>query len=405
MLIAYLGVIDGVFQRLGYTHVALSMGSSVTWLAQHVNRVAPHPRCSNSPEAASLSATMRVCTLTCHHAAMAQQRAVKVRMKDVAEHAGVSIRTVSNVVNNFEHVSAQMRQLVQRSVDELGYQMDYVARGLRSGRTGFIALVVPNLSEPYFAELAEAVIRAAQRKHLIVLIEATGGDPDVEMAIMKGALAAVADGVLLSSVAATIKGAPEGPVVMLGEHAATTEMQHVGIDNVAAARIVVEHLIDQGYRRIAALGVQDTDTARLRYEGFKVALTAAGLKETSSMETTGSVWSPQSGYDAVSRMLKRTTRLPDAIFAFNDSLAIGALRALQERHISVPGEVALAGIDNITQSAFVSPPLTSIAPDLDELAGRALDLLEDQLVGQVRQRFTPTLTSFRLIVRASSQAL
>ncbi|MFD1271075.1 LacI family DNA-binding transcriptional regulator [Streptomyces kaempferi] len=87
----------------------------------------------------------------------------RVRMRDVAEHAGVSVRTVSNVVNGYSHVSPDMRAKVQRSLDELGYRMDYLARGLRSGRTGFIALAVPFLAEPYFAELAQAVIRAAGR--------------------------------------------------------------------------------------------------------------------------------------------------------------------------------------------------------------------------------------------------
>jgi DNA-binding LacI/PurR family transcriptional regulator len=288
----------------------------------------------------------------------------------------------------------------------LGYQMDYVARGLRSGRTGFVALVVPNLSEPYFAELAEAVIRAARRKHLIVLVEATGGDPDVELAVMRGALANVADGVLLSSVSATIEGAPEGAVVMLGEHAASPKVQHVGIDNVAAARTVVEHLLEQGYHRIAALGVQDTDTARQRYDGFRQGLAAAGKREVKPLEIADHTWSPQAGYDAVLQMLKRRTKLPTAILAFNDSLAIGALRGLHDKHISVPDEIAVAGIDNITQSAFASPPLTTIAPDLDELATQALDLLADQVAGRGSEH-TPTkqtMTSFRLVVRASTRS-
>lgn len=326
-------------------------------------------------------------------------------MKDVAEHAGVSTRTVSNVVNNFVHVSPQMRELVQRSLDSLGYQMDYVARGLRSGRTGFVALVVPNLSEPYFAELAEAVIRAAQRKHLIVLVEATGGDPEVELSIMRGALANVADGVLLSSVSATTDDAPEGAVVMLGEHAASQQLPHVGIDNVAAARTVVEHLLDQGYRRIAALGVQDTDTARQRYEGFREALAAARRRESKALHTAGETWSPQAGYDAVLELLARRTQRPDAIFAFNDSLAIGALRGLHDNGVSVPGQVAVAGIDNTTQSAFTSPPLTTIAPDLDELATQALDLLAHQVAAGGTAHSPPerATTAFRLIIRASTR--
>lgn len=324
-------------------------------------------------------------------------------MKDVAEHAGVSARTVSNVVNNYVHVSPQMRDLVQRSLIELGYQMDYVAKGLRSGRTGLIALVLPNLSEPYFAKLAEAVIQAAHDKHLNVLVEISGGDPEVEVGIMRGARATLADGVLLISAASAMTGASCGAVVMMGEHAAFRELQYVGIDNVAAARTVVNHLLERGYGRIAALGAQDTDVGRQRYRGYQLALADSGKEETRPLELVDHDWSPQAGYDAVLRMLRHRTKRPDAIFAFNDSLGIGALRALQAKQITVPEQVAVAGIDDIPQSAFASPPLTTVAPDLDELAGRAVDLLDSQLEGRGGgPPYQPTLTSFKLIVRAST---
>ncbi len=181
-------------------------------------------------------------------------------MQDVAEHAGVSVRTVSNVVNNYVYVSPEMRERVQASLDQLEYKMDYVARGLRSGRTGMVALVIPQLAEPYFAQLAQAVIRAAARRGLSVLIEATEDDAETEKRIMKGALATVADGVLLSASQATIEDPPDVPLVLLGEHTATPYGDHVGIDNVAAARTVVRHLLSQGRRRVAALGVNDSDT-------------------------------------------------------------------------------------------------------------------------------------------------
>ena len=128
-------------------------------------------------------------------------------MRDVAEHAGVSARTVSNVVNDYVYVSPEMRERVQASLDHLGYKMDYMARGLRSGRTGMIALVVPQLAEPYFAKLAQAVIRAAARRNLIVLIETTDDDAEVEKKIMRGALSTVADGVLLNASCASMRGA------------------------------------------------------------------------------------------------------------------------------------------------------------------------------------------------------
>ncbi len=335
---------------------------------------------------------------------MNQRRARRVRMKDVAEHAGVSTRTVSNVVNDFVHVRPETRALVQRSIDELGYQMDYVARGLRSGRTGFIALVVPSLSEPYFAELAEAVMGAAKKQRLNVLVEATGGDAAVERQVMQGSLANVADGILLSPVAARITGSLPGPVVLLGERTAGSRLRHVGIDNVAAAHLAVSHLIEQGCRRIAALGVQDSDTARLRLEGCRSAMADKGKIELVALPTVE--WSPAAGLAAVDHVFgTRPGRArPDGIFAFNDSLAIGALRALHSCRIAVPDDVAVASIDNVTQAAFTQPPLTTVAPDLADLAEQALRLLVHQLAGRATERrLRSRRVPVRLIVRGSSR--
>jgi DNA-binding LacI/PurR family transcriptional regulator len=325
-------------------------------------------------------------------------------MRDVAEHAGVSVRTVSNVVNDYVYVSPEMRQRVQASLDQLGYKMDYVARGLRSGRTGMIALVIPQLAEPYFAALAQAVIRAAARRGLVVLIETTDNDAETEKRIMKGALATVADGVLLSASSATIEGPADVPLVLLGEHAATRHGDHVGVDNVAAARIVVKHLLSQGYQRIAPLGVNESDTAVLRHRGFEDELKAWGVRPIRSLVLATADWSPKGGYDAVTRLLQRPSRaLPQAIFAFNDSLAVGVLRALRARGIDVPGQVAVAGIDDLEISAFLDPPLTSLAPDLDDIAENALSALVLQIEGKSgRRKYRRKLTSFELKVREST---
>lgn len=326
-------------------------------------------------------------------------------MRDVAEHAGVSVRTVSNVVNDYHYVSPDTRQRVQASLDELGYQMDYVARGLRSGRTNMIALVVPQLAEPYFAQLAQAVIRAAARRHLSVLIETTEDDPDVERRVMKGALSTVADGVLLSASTAEMEEPPDVPLVLLGEHTATPHGDHVGIDNVAAARTVIRHLLEQGYRRISLLGVGDSSaTAVLRLHGVREEFAAWGVKPVRRLELSTADWSPRGGYAAVNSLLdKRGIALPDAIFAFNDSLAIGALRALREHGVMVPTQVAVAGIDDLEQSAYLDPPLTSLAPDLDDIAERALGALELQIEGKTgRSQYRRRFTAFDLRVREST---
>ncbi|MGZ0152919.1 LacI family DNA-binding transcriptional regulator [Kribbella sp. WER1] len=327
----------------------------------------------------------------------------RVRMKDVAAHAGVSPRTVSNVVNNYAYVSDEMRARVQASLDELGYQMDYLARGLRSGRSGFVALVVPSLAEPYFAALAESVIRAARVHHLSVLVETTGNAPEIEREVLQGSLTRMVDGVLLNAVAGPEQGVGDLPAVILGESPPVPNAPQVGIDNVAAARTVVQHLIDRGHRRILAYGNQDTETARLRFEGYRQAMTAAKLGRLLSLDHSGGPWSAEGAYGEIAKLLRRRARPPEAIFAFNDSLAHGALRAIRDHGLAVPGDMAVAGIDDIVMSAFSEPPLTTIAPDLDELAERAVGLLVDRIDGHpAPHEFTRTLTPFRLVVRAST---
>lgn len=307
----------------------------------------------------------------------------RVRMRDVAEHAGVSVRTVSNVVSGYTHVSPETRARVQRSLDELGYRMDFLARGLRSGRTGFVALAVPFLAEPYFAELAQAVIRAAARRGITVLVEATAGDSDAERRILDGGLTNVADGVLLSALtvpASDVAAKGAGfPLVMLGEHSVGDQFPRVGIDNVAAARTAVEHLLAQGCRRIVALGRNGSENGRQRTEGYRQALSAARVRRVNWLVVPVDDWTREQGYEAVRELLVGDGPLPDGVFAFNDALAVGALRALDASGVRVPEDVAVVGIDDIQESAYTHPPLTSVAPDLDAIAERALALLEEQI--------------------------
>ncbi|MFI6348124.1 LacI family DNA-binding transcriptional regulator [Streptomyces sp. NPDC050560] len=308
--------------------------------------------------------------------------ASRVRMRDVAEHAGVSVRTVSNVVSGYAHVSPETRARVQRSLDELGYRMDYLARGLRSGRTGFVALAVPFLAEPYFAELAQAVIGAAARRGVTVLVESTAGDSEAERRILAGGLTNVADGVLFSALTVPASDvdatAPDFPLVMLGEHDVGDHFPRVGIDNVAAALTAVEHLLEQGCRRIVALGLNESENGRQRAEGYRLALSAAGVRRVNWLVVPVRDWTRDQGHAAVRHLLDGSGPLPDAVFAFNDALAVGALRALNASGVRVPEDVALASIDNVPEAAYTHPPLTSVAPDLDVIAERALSLLDEQ---------------------------
>jgi len=196
-------------------------------------------------------------------------------------------------------------------------------------------------------------------------------------------------------------------LVMLGESSLGATFDHVGIDNVAAATVAVEHLLDQGRRRIAAVGLTDRPPAAApRHEGYLAAHRARGTEPLPAVRVED--WRMPSGAAAVEEVLRmrdRSGRAPDAIFAFNDTLALGALRGLQRLGVLVPDDIAVIGMDDISEAAYATPTLSSVATDLDALAEEALSLLERQLAeGADRGRRRPLHVDvpFTLIPRESS---
>nr|WP_166641087.1 LacI family DNA-binding transcriptional regulator [Amycolatopsis sp. SID8362] len=328
---------------------------------------------------------------------------VNPKLRDVAEHAGVSVRTVSNVVNGFRYVAPATRERVQASIDALGYRPNLAARTLRRGRTGLIALVIPEIDSPYFAELAARTVRVAEARGLTVLIDQTDGDAEREKQLLHGQRSQLVDGVLFSpwAVAPAELAARTDPVplVLLGEHDGTGGVDHVAIDNVAAAREATAHLLSSGHRRVAALGIQPRSlnaTARQRLTGYRQALADAGLAETPELEIAVRRLHRADGHAAMLTLLD-LPEPPDAVFCFTDELALGALRAAADRGVAVPGELALVGFDDIEDGRYSVPALTTVSPDKDRIAELALDRLT-QPAPEPRSIVAP----HRLVVRGTS---
>jgi DNA-binding LacI/PurR family transcriptional regulator len=303
-------------------------------------------------------------------------------LKDVALLAGVSVKTVSNVVNGYAFVKAENRRRVEEALATTGYRPNLGARNLRRGRTGFIALLVPELSVPYFGELAGLVITAAQREDWNVLIEQTQGIADRERSALAALGPHLIDGAIVSPEALDsqdLTALSTGvPLVLLGEHAIDVPIDHVAIDNVLAARTAVHHLIEIGRRRIAAIGQHPRrGTAAARMAGYRSALLAAGLPQPSEYVVPALNYHRRNGAQAMAHLLDLPTP-PDAVFCFNDLLAIGALRAAAERGVRVPEDVAIVGFDNTEESAYSLPSLTTIAPDKAAIAQAAVDLIRSR---------------------------
>jgi DNA-binding LacI/PurR family transcriptional regulator len=335
-------------------------------------------------------------------------------MRDVARRAGVSIKTVSNVVNGYAHVTPGTRERVEQAISDLGYRPNLTARGLRNGRTGIIALAVPELGVPYFAELSQHVLAAADKRGWTVLIDQTGGQRDRERLVAAGFRDQIIDGLIFSPLALTAadlaERADNTPMVLLGERIGAggpLVADHVMIDNVAAARDVTAHLIASGRRRVAAIGAQDRAsgaTARMRLEGYRLALAAAGRPYDPALVAPAERFHRADGAAGVSRLL-RLPEPPDAIFCFNDPLALGAIRRLWELGLRVPDDVAVAGFDDIEDGCFSVPTLTTVAPDKAELARRAVDLLARRLADPAGPPPPEEVeVGHRLVVRESTAA-
>jgi DNA-binding LacI/PurR family transcriptional regulator len=305
-------------------------------------------------------------------------------LRDVADLAGVSVKTVSNVVNGYTFVKAENRRRVEDALSATGYRPNLGARNLRRGRTGYLALVVPELSIPYFGELAGNVIAAAARRDWRVLIEQTQGDRDRERETLAALGSHMVDGAIISP-QAVVTGdveAPGIPMVLLGEHPLDLSLDHVGIDNVLAAHTAIRHLVDLGRRRIAVIGQHPTrGTATQRLAGYHRALAEAGLPRRPELVAAALRYHHSDGAEAMARLLA-LPEPPDAVFCFNDMLALGAIRAAVERGHRVPQDVAIVGFDNAEHSAYSLPSLTTIAPDKAALAQAAVDLLHRRAAGE-----------------------
>ncbi|GHH86469.1 LacI family transcriptional regulator [Streptomyces sulfonofaciens] len=309
-----------------------------------------------------------------------------VRLSDVAKHAGVSTKTVSNVVRGYVHVSPGTRARVQRAIDELGYRPNARGRNLATGRTRMLAVAFPDLRIPYFAELAHVIAQVASESGYRLLLEESGG-PEVERAILSADEAGIVDGVLFQPVWLTsteiAQHRRDVPFVLLGENSAPLGTDHVHIDNIAAAVQVVEHLVALGRRRIAFLGVESpvpSQTSRLRLIGYQQGLERHGLRVDTSLIVSGGAADAGAASASLGAALDGGLAA-DAIVCRDDLAAMGALRALSERGIRVPDDIAITGWDDITMASSVRPSLTSIRADSAQLARRALDLLFERIDG------------------------
>ena len=314
-------------------------------------------------------------------------------MVDVARLAGVSVKTVSNVLNGYPYIRDTTRNRVLAAIDELGYEVNVTARSLRSGRTGMIGLAVPELGQPYFGELADEILAAARRSSVQVLIEPTGFTREGELAALREPRRGLIDGLLFSPAAldqgdAALLEQVDYPLVLLGEQIFSPRVDHVTMRNVEGARAATDLLLDVGRRRIAVIGMLHAKTAgaaALRFDGYRQALAARGIEvDERLVGWADDGWHRANGARAMAAVLDSGAAV-DGVVAFNDALAIGALFELQVRGLAIPRDVAVVGFDDIEDARYSMPALTTVDPGRREIADTAVELL----CRRVRERTAP----------------
>lgn len=331
-------------------------------------------------------------------------------MADVAREAGVSVMTVSNVVNERQaRVSDATRARVREAIEATGYRLNVQARGLRRGRTGTVALAVPDFSSAYFGELGSRLERRLRRHGIRLVLESTGGVLAEELAALGASHLDAYDGLVLSlaadSTGEVARLSPAKPVVLVGERAAPPQLDHVGMDNVAGARRATDLLLDSGATRIAVVGAAASgpeSMAVLRTRGHLESLAAHGLATRPELLIDCGV-AEADGYRAVGALLASSVRF-DAVLAMTDAAAIGVLAGLAEQGVAVPGQVQVVGWDNTVGGRYAVPALTSVDPDNEALADAVVELLVARLADPARPAEHRVVPHAGVVARGTTSA-
>ena len=300
-----------------------------------------------------------------------------VTIKDVAREANVSVATVSRVLNGSGPVSAETQRRIREVAGRLRYVPHGGARSLITSKTETLGVLLPDLYGEFFSEVIRGMDETAQRHgfHLIISrSHATKHGLETAMRAMRGRVDGVVamspdlDGESLLNLPSTL------PVVLLCSVSRGDELDSLTIDNCRGARAMVKHLISLGHKRIAIIkGSTGNYDAAERLRGYRQALKDAGLESERSLELEGG-FTEAGGYAAALQLLELDSR-PTAVFAANDSMAIGALSALRESGVQVPGQMAVAGFDDIPLARYMDPPLSTVRVSICDLGARAVEML------------------------------
>ena len=330
-----------------------------------------------------------------------------VTIKDVALRAGVSTSTVGRAVGNYGYVSEETRKKVLKAMKEIGYYPNAIARSLKTNRTKTIAYLVPSIINPFFSQIANSIedLASSHEYNLILCNAGTKADK----------LRKITSMLLENRVAGVIHSLPHTdalynlveifqnthiPIVSASGSRRFKDVDRVMVDDVQGARDATGFLLELGHSRIALLAVKDSTTSKLRTQGYREAFQQTEDKLYEELIVEGPDFSEDSGYTLMKVLLGRS-KPPTAIIAFNDIMAVGAIRAIGEEGLSIPEDVSLIGFDD-TIARLTQPSLTSVALPMGEIGRVAIRILLDRIEKKDTEEPKKVLLREKLVVRDST---
>lgn len=309
-----------------------------------------------------------------------------VRLLDIAEKAGVSVNTVSRALTGKADVSPSTRMRVQEIARRMNYSANTVARSLVQGRTNTVGLIVTDCTDPYYAGLIRAIEDATSRKGFGLLLATSNEDSEKERNALFMLRERRVDGLMLTAVdvnAGHVRQLldQDTPVVLLSRSPPNYAGSFVGIDNMEGAALAVRHLFDLGHRNIVHIGRNKPASSGVeRRLGFETAMKALGLACASDRVLYVPPTS-EGGLNAIPWLLSLDPR-PTAVFTYNDSQAIGAMKGLRNAGVTVPGEMSVVGFDDIAMASLVDPALTTVAQPIERIGTRGAEILINRINGE-----------------------
>ncbi len=329
-------------------------------------------------------------------------------IKDVAQKAGVSIGTVSNVLNHVPTVNEAIRQRVVRAAKDLHYRPNQAAKSLVSGRTQTLAFIIPDICNPFFPEMIRGATGRADALGYSLFLGNADNDPAKETEYIRGFASQGVDGLIIATSDLSPKKSPELdqisgldlPVVMVDRELEGLDRDLVIVDNVRCAYLAMRHLVEKGRERIGMIhGPLQTMTARQRLEGGRKALEEKHAFREELVRSGPFTF--ESGWSIMHSFLREEMKL-DAVFCGNDMIALGAMKAIEENGLRVAEDIAVTGFDDLYISSLVKPGLTTIRQPTYELGATAVSMVVERIQGKAPGLSRKVILPGELVIREST---